>query len=148
MKEVLLGAYLPVILSVPVGMLLIVVFGPLRRHLVNLIVDPPFSPIPIIIALASAYFFRHRANRQPSVWIWILPSLILIWNLFTWDKYPGQVYWNDVWNNFFGNQCGSSECLNEFLVTAPVCSSLAYSIFAIVLRPKNPREHSDVLHPA
>jgi hypothetical protein len=60
----------------------------------------------------------------------------LVWNLFTWGKYPGQIYWTDVWDNFFGAGCGSSECLYELTVTAPVVCSLTYSIAAIFLPAK------------
>src|SRR5579872_6556820 len=80
-------------------------------------IDSPYSHIPIIAAAGCAYFFRWRTRRQPSRWVWILPAVILVWNLFTWNKYPGQVYWTDVWDNFFGSGCGSSECLYELTVT-------------------------------
>jgi hypothetical protein len=37
-----------------------------------------------------------------------------------------------VWNNFFGSDCGSSECLTEYRVTAPFYTSIAYS-FGLLL---------------
>jgi hypothetical protein len=138
-KEVFLAAYGTGIVAMLLSMLVIFIGGP--RMSAARWIDPPYSPIAIIVSVGSAYFVRRRTHRRPNMWVWIFPAVILVYNLFTWGRYPGQInYWTDVWENFFGSGCGSSECLYELTVTAPVVCSVAYSIAAIFLRAKQPAE--------
>ena len=133
--EVFLAGYCTVILSVFLGGLFLLIIGQRRMLSARHWIDPPYSALPIFIAIACAFIFRRLTHRQPSVWVWVLPAIILAWNLFTWDRYPGQIYyWKDAWNNYFGSECGSSECLYELAVTGPFCCSVAYSIVAIFFR--------------
>jgi uncharacterized protein YjlB len=51
-------------------------------------------------------------------WVWIIPALIVLGNLFTWRARDYMSYWTDVWYNFFSSHCGSSECLCELPLVA------------------------------
>lgn len=88
----------------------------------------PYFALPVI----SAFFLgvlSHRYSRSSSAaWVWVLPTVVLIWNLFTWKTGGFRPYWPDVWNNYFSSDCGSSECLYEIFVTAPFYTSLAYTL--------------------
>jgi hypothetical protein len=39
--------------------------------------------------------------------------------MLTWRTGGFRPYWKDVWNNYFGLDCGGSECAYEFFVTVP-----------------------------
>jgi hypothetical protein len=88
---------------------------------------------PYFIAPIAAGFllglFGHRLFRSSlAVWVWVVPMVILIWSVATWRNEGFRPYWTDVWNNYFGSQCGSSECAYEWLVTAPFYTSVAYTL--------------------
>jgi hypothetical protein len=80
-----------------------------------------------VLGTFSHRFFRPRA----AYWVWIIPAGILVWNIFTWEAAPSQLYWPDVWNNYFGSDCGGSECVYEVFVTVPFYSSFAYALGSI-----------------
>jgi len=80
-----------------------------------------------VLGAFSYRFFRSRA----AYWVWIIPAGILVWNIFTWEAAPSQPYWPEVWNNYFGSDCGGSECVYEVFVTVPFYSSLAYALGSI-----------------
>lgn len=135
--EVLLGAYVPVILGLPVGIALAGLFQFLKWRLAMRMIDEPFFVLEIAIAIVCAIVFCKYTRRRPSTLVWIPVTIILIWSLFTWNTYPGQIpYWKDVWNNYFGRGCGSSECLYELTATAPFYCSVAYSLTGLFLRFK------------
>jgi len=143
--ELFLGAYVPVILGLPVGILFTSLFG-LFKWPLAVRMGEPFFVLPIVIALVCGIFFFKSTCRPPNTFVWIPVTIILIWGLFTWNKYPGQIpYWEDVWNNYFGRDCGSSECLYEWTTTAPVYCSVAYSVAGLFLRFKRFAGHNHVI---
>jgi hypothetical protein len=146
--EVFLAAYGSVIASFLLAMPLLLIFGTRSSPSLDRWFDAPYFAVPAVIAAAGAYFFYRRTRRQPNIWVWVLPTIILIWNLFTWDRYSGQIYWKDVWDNFFGFDCGSSECLYELTVTGPCYCAVAYSLVAIILRVKNSPPKPLTAHPS
>ena len=88
----------------------------------------PHFVFPVLAAFVFG-LVSHRYSRSLSaMWVWVLPLIIFVWNLFTWKNGGFRPYWPDVWNNYFGSDCGSSECLYELFVTAPFYTSLAYTL--------------------
>jgi hypothetical protein len=77
-----------------------------------------------ILGTLSRRFFRTWS----AAWVWVLPLCVLLWGISTWQTGGYGSYWHDVWDNYFGSNCGSSECLYEFFVTVPFYTSLAYSL--------------------
>jgi hypothetical protein len=105
-------------------------------------VGEPYFALPVVAAfflgVLSSRFFRSSS----AAWVWLLPTIILVWNLFSWHNGGYRSYWPDVWNNYFGSSCGSSECLYELFVTAPFYTSFAYTLGWIVQRSLTPfKEH-------
>jgi len=80
--------------------------------------------IGFILGALSHRVFRTRG----AAWVWILPLCILLWNILTWNTGGYGTYWRGVWDNYFGSNCGGSECLYEFFVTVPFYTSSAYSL--------------------
>ncbi len=87
----------------------------------------PYFIFPILAAFIVGLLSRRHSQSTSAGWVWVLPTVILLWNLLTWKNGGLRPYWPDVWDNFFGPNCGSSECLYENLVTTPFYASLAYT---------------------
>jgi hypothetical protein len=137
-KEVILASYVPVIVGLVVGVSSAIVFQSFHWPSATRLMGEPFFALPILVAIIVACLFCTRTHRRPNIWVWIPLAVILVWNLFTWNRYAGQIYyWKDVWNNFIGSECSGSECLYEWTVTAPFYCSLAYSAVAILFRSKH-----------
>jgi hypothetical protein len=91
-------------------------------------VGEPYFALPVLtgffLGVLSSRFFRSSS----AAWVWVLPTIILVWNLLSWHNGGYRPYWPDVWNNYFGSNCGSSECLYELFITAPFYTSFAYTL--------------------
>jgi hypothetical protein len=87
----------------------------------------PYFIFPILAALMLGLLSHRYTQSTSAAWVWVLPTVILMWNLLTWKNGGFRPYWPDVWDNYFGANCGSSECLYENFVTAPFYASLAYT---------------------
>lgn len=97
-------------------------------------VGEPYFALPVVAGILLGIFSSRFFRSSSAAWVWVLPTIILVWNLFTWQNGGYRHYWPDVWNNYFGSQCGSSECLYENFVTAPFYTSLAYTLGWIARR--------------
>jgi hypothetical protein len=81
-------------------------------------VDCTFPILPVATA-ACLGFLSYRSSKPNSpAWVWLIPSEVLLWSVL-----PAVLHSADgrkwVYNNYFGSNCGSTECLYELLVTAP-----------------------------
>lgn len=88
----------------------------------------PYFATPIIAGLVFGWLGSGWFRSQLGRWVWLIPAALLAWNVFTWQPGPTRPYWHDVWVNYFGHDCGSSECLYELFVTAPFYTSIAYTL--------------------
>ena len=62
----------------------------------------------------------------------MVPLAIGVWEVTGWIRYqyPGEVLRVSLVDNFLTANCGSSECLYELGITAPLVSSLAFAVGA------------------
>jgi hypothetical protein len=84
-----------------------------------------------ISGLVLGFFSRRILRSRWGVWVWVLPLIVLAWNLLTWEGAgppTTKVYWAHVWANYFSSACAGSECLYELFVTVPFYTSAAYSL--------------------
>jgi len=96
--------------------------------------EEPYFVFPILAAFVFGVL-SHRYSRSLSArWVWVIPLTILLWSVLTWRTGESRPYWTDVWNNYFGRDCGSSECAYEFFMTAPAYTSLAYTFGWLIKR--------------
>jgi hypothetical protein len=79
-----------------------------------------------VLGGVSFRFFRTKS----AAWVWVLPSVVLVWNIFTWKNGGYLPYWPDVWNNYFSSGAG----LYQLLVTVPFYTSVAYSLGWLAVR--------------
>jgi hypothetical protein len=105
---------------------------------IDALTKAPYSPLCLLSALIISIIVVRRKPGKEAAFVWVLPLVLLMYSILTWNRYPGQGdWWTDVWNNYFGKHCGSSECLYEFILTEPFVTSLVYTIGAcFVLRRK------------
>jgi hypothetical protein len=98
---------------------------------ISILLDQPYYAAPVLCALVLGVLSRRFSRSCWAGCVWILPLAILVWNLLTWEGAgppTTAVYWSDVRANYFGADCGSSECLYELLVTMPFYTAVAYTL--------------------
>jgi hypothetical protein len=88
----------------------------------------PYFLAPVLTGLVLGVLSHSLFRSRSAAWVWVLPLVVLLWNIFSWRNGGYRPYWPDVWNNYFGSDCGSSECMYEWFVTAPFYTSAAYSL--------------------
>lgn len=113
--------------------------GDFMDHLVDqrvfrVLVDNPYFLCPIVAAFVLGLFSHRVWKTNASFWLWVVPAVFLVWNVFSWKSYTSRSNLADAWANYFGSDCGESECLYEVLVTAPFYTSVAYSVGSIAMR--------------
>ena len=91
-------------------------------------VGQPYYLMLLLAGFTLGALGRRFSRTREAAWVWVLPFCILLWNIFTWKTGGYGAYWQGVWDNYFGSDCGGSECLYEFLVTVPFYTSLTYSL--------------------
>ena len=99
----------------------------------------PYFLFPVLSGFALGALSYRYSRSSSAAWVWILPTIVLIWNVLTWKNGGRAPYWPDVWNNYFGSGCGSSECLYELFVTMPFYTALAYAMGWMTLQFLKPK---------
>src|SRR4030088_2730070 len=89
--------------------------------------DNPYFACPIVMAFILGWVAR-RSESRGAAWMWVLPTLALVWNVMTWKSYSPLPRWEDVRANFFTSHCGDSDCIYELVITALFYTSVAYSL--------------------
>ncbi len=102
-------------------------------------VDNPYFAGPILAGFILGVL-SHRWFRSSSApWVWLLPAMILAFNVATWKSHIARSNFSDAWANYFTSDCGASECLYEILITAPFYTSVAYTVGWIAKAVARPR---------
>jgi len=93
--------------------------------------DNPYFAGPILMAFILGWVARRSESRS-AAWMWVLPTVALVWNVMSWKSHSPLPRWEDVRANFFTSNCGDSDCIYELLITAPFYTSVAYSLGWVV----------------
>jgi hypothetical protein len=88
----------------------------------------PYFILPDLAAFILGVLSHRYSQSTSAARVWVLPTVILIWNLLTWKNGDFGPYWPDVGSKYCGPDCGSSECMYELVVIAPFYTSAAYSL--------------------
>jgi hypothetical protein len=138
--QVLLSA----IAAPAIGFLLLMAIPDSVSNTVERILGEPVFLLPIGAACCFAILVVRQVPHRMRLgrWVWVLPLIWFLFEILEWYRfrYPGQLFWPDIWNNFFGTQCGGSECLYEWTVTSPLYCAASYSI-AVALASTTRRAH-------
>lgn len=94
--------------------------------------DTPLNIGPIIAgAVFAALVTLKFGYRKTSVFVWLAGVLIFAVFLREWTNEIQARRWGRIWDNFFGANCGATDCIDELLATAPLYASIAYSFTAV-----------------
>ena len=119
--------------------------GPGHWVLYRVATDAPYSPLLWGIALIVGFAVNSRTRSRSACWIWI--AGICWFGVWIWDAVStydprwcqGCSLPQSVWRNLLtvGYHSCLQECIGEWLGTAPMVTSIAYSIGArIAIRSK------------
>jgi len=100
---------------------------PVDEYINSVTLGPSFL-VPIVCGgiLAQVFSRKSALDGKIAKLVWIPPLLLLMAAIYSWRSQASDNSWRDVWNNFIGTHCGSSECLNE-VITAVFAGAVAYS---------------------
>jgi len=88
-------------------------------------VDNPYFLLPIFFSFCLGSIVFRFSKHSSAAWAWVLPGTILLLNILpSMSDRSGQ----GIIQNYFGRDCGSNECLDQLLFTAPFYTSVAYSL--------------------
>jgi hypothetical protein len=90
--------------------------------------DNPYFIGPVLMAFILGWISRRSLESRAAAWVWVLPTLALVWNMMTWKSHSSLPRWADVEANFFTANCGDSDCIYELFLAAPFYTSVAYSL--------------------
>jgi len=96
--------------------------------------DNPYFLGPILVAFISGVILYRFWATRVALTVWVLPAAILLWNIWTWKSYSPRSDLADAWANYFGSDCGGTECTYELFVTAPFLTSSAFSLGWVIRR--------------
>lgn len=123
-------SFIGTIVATTVGGLLVAGFVDTVAHRPT-ILDNPLNLGPVIAGLAFGLFVTLKFGfHRGSALVWLAGVLIFAVFLRDWVNEIQAHKWTAIWDNFFGPNCGATDCLDELLATAPLYSSLAYSVGA------------------
>jgi hypothetical protein len=114
------------------------VFGNFNRILSN----PPF-PLQVIAALAMGCVGRRRFNHAFTYWVWTIPLGVFALRFALFEPSLLEDPWEARLVHFLGSGCRPPQCFDQMRYTAPVYTSFAYSLGALlektaVLRFRDP----------
>jgi hypothetical protein len=85
---------------------------------------------PVLFGLALGYIFAGKLPRLSARLLFVVPLILAAHEVWDWiaDSQPDVDMIKSLKVNFLGSGCGGSQCLEEPIVSAPLFSSIAYSI--------------------
>lgn len=104
----------------------------LSFHQFNRIFSVPYFPIQIAFGLAVGYLGRRRFGARFSFWVWTVPLSIFIWHFIAFEPNAFEGFWRTRLDHFVGSACRPPACLDQTSYTAPVYTSIAYTLGASV----------------
>lgn len=111
-----------------------------QRSVVDRLAEDPGFGVVDIIALLGAYLVWRRITRHPESrlarggpYAWTVPAALLALSFLT-TGLPGPPDWRDNLSQFFGTNCGNSDCLYEGFCTGPFYASVVYSLTLALLQ--------------
>ena len=104
--------------------------GPLRA-LSHVLAEPLWLG-PVLAAGVFGYIVALRFGyRRASIFVWVIGVLNFGLQLQDSSAHIRRYGWDQsLWDEYFGRDCGDSECLSQLFATAPLYTSVAYSLAA------------------
>jgi len=80
----------------------------------------------------SGWFLYTKVPAKTALFAWVLPAAFLTYSAVSWQMTMAK--YDSTWSTYFGTNCGGSECMYQFFLTAPFYTALAYSVGALTAR--------------
>lgn len=114
------------------GFILAATIGPLFSRL-----GPPLSRLDLGAFIAAAGFFSGAVvssliKDRTATFVWVPPLLFLLYHVTMWHNYAPESWMKNVWNNFFGGNCGESGCIYDLTVTYPFYAAVSYAFGSLL----------------
>ena len=108
-----------------------VVFGLIGAFIIEMTIPPLknssfLAPTLCFTGFALGLLMNKLMRELYGVLTWLVPFLILLFNFFLWQV-EGMNRYDSFWQTYFGEDCGSTECLYQLSTTLPLYTALAYS---------------------
>ncbi len=99
----------------------------------------PYFPVQILCGIAAGYLNGRRFQDRGATWVWVIPAVRLAFAIATWRSTSIlEDHTRAVIGHFFLEDCQpplwTRSCIDQSLITAPLYSSIAYSIGTLVAR--------------
>lgn len=137
-RIILLLAFIAETAAVSVGLTWIAFHRPIAAldsrlgRFLSALSDEPYFIFSIVVAFGAGLIINRFLPHRSAGWVWLLPTAWLIYSVARFPHWEGQGnWWLYVWSTFFGRDCGASECVYEWMYTAPFYASAAYSVGAL-----------------
>jgi len=128
----------PIVFSLVFKFLLLFGHSYPRRTFYSIVSESPYFPVQIIFGTILGWLLGRALRDRSMVWIWVFPLAILCFSVATRVLNPASVFTSagQSWfSHYFGWGCRPADhCLDQFLITMPFYSSLAYSLGAALAR--------------
>ena len=100
-----------------------------QRAWYHILADPLWLG-PVLAAGVFGYVTTSKFGyRKASIFVWVIGVLNFGLLLQDSSAYIRRNGWDHhVWARYFGRDCGDSECLYQLFATAPLYTSVAYSL--------------------
>ena len=90
-------------------------------------IDSSYFVAQIVTAACLGFISYRFSQSRSALWVWLLPTGVLALNVLP-SMMHSRTGPNWVLDNYFGRNCGSTECLYELFITGPFYTSVAYTI--------------------
>jgi hypothetical protein len=130
--------FLAMVGSIVSGFLIFLIFKPLVGYSNSPLFDVPYSPLDWGSGLFLGFLVNNFSRNGYARWVWLIALLWLSFSLADEKLYydPRWTYGMSlpevIWYSYFSisNEKCTQECLGKLFATAPMVTSIAYSIGA------------------
>jgi len=141
-SKYLIAVFLATFGSAAVGVLIAV---PLLLHarlthtdagnkLFSLLLDRPYFPLQMVVAFFGGLVLAKWLREGKPAFVWVLPFAHLLYAiiLFSSHRSVAEGSADFIWRSFFNWNCDCSASLLQWRITFPMCTSVAFSVAAIL----------------
>jgi len=105
----------------------------LSFSILNRVLSHPSFPLQILAGLMMGYLSQFKYKSNFARWVWTIP--LAIW-IYQFASFSSSSVFEDLWQarirHFIGSGCRPPACFDQMRYTAPVYTSAAYSLGAIL----------------
>jgi len=98
----------------------------------NSILSLQFFPMQMAVGFVVGYGLSNKFGSAFKYWVWTLPLVVFLIGVASYQPGLFEDPWKARFYHFLGSGCRTPECFDQLRYTAPLCTSGAYSIGALL----------------